>query len=96
MRPAKRPKPSFDVSRAALDDTSAGWVYRSHEPPLAAAPPVTAKAAGATEPEAPKPSDAPVSGWVAAGVGVLVLPVTLAVVAMMAPVIWLLAPRARR
>jgi hypothetical protein len=50
----------------------------------------------------PEPSSAhpvgsePSSAWIEAGVGVLVLPLTCAIVVILAPLLWMLAPKARK
>ena len=36
------------------------------------------------------------SDWIETGISVMVLPLTCAIVAMMAPVIWMFAPKVRR
>jgi hypothetical protein len=38
----------------------------------------------------------PPAGWIESGVHVMVMPLTMAIVAAIAPVIWMLAPRAHR
>jgi hypothetical protein len=97
MPKSKKPRPSFEVARAELGESRVGWVYRSDSPaPIVPEPPVI--------PPPPPPAPAPFStrssprpdvsrGWVETGLGVMGLPVTLTIVAMMAPVLWLLAPR---
>jgi hypothetical protein len=40
--------------------------------------------------------ETPAAAWIENGVNVMVLPLTIAIVAMIAPVIWMLAPRAHR
>jgi len=75
-------------------------VYRSPAPPAAdtrAAPPPPRVAVGGP-PSAPAITPAPPtsSGWIEAGVGVMVLPLTVAIVAMIAPLIWMLGPKSHR
>jgi hypothetical protein len=36
------------------------------------------------------------SDWIETGIGLMVLPLTCAIVAMMAPMIWMFAPKVRR
>jgi len=116
MPRSKKPKPTFDIARAEVDRSGAGWVYRSDLPP--AVPDLTA----ASEPSRPSAIDGPAPrgrgpeaaakqaaqasaapqessrkapSWIATGVGVMVFPLTLAVVMMAAPVIWMLSGRDR-
>ncbi|HEV3058221.1 MAG TPA: hypothetical protein VGY48_08225 [Vicinamibacterales bacterium] len=107
MRKSKKPKPTFDVARADLGERPAGWVYRSAAPAPspARAPSVAPSAPPAPgpgpDPAPPEPSDRARSAqtsldWVEAGVGVMVLPLTVAIVAMIAPLLWMLAPRSRQ
>lgn len=79
----KRPKPTFDIARDELDQSRAGWVYRSDTTPAEPAP------------VAPHASSSKAPSWIEAGVGVMVFPLTLAVVMMAAPVIWMLRARER-
>jgi hypothetical protein len=95
MRRSKKSKPSFDVARTDLGESRVGWVYRSDAPPpgLAGSPsPTSPKLFSAAE----SPRQQTSRGWVETGIGVMALPFTLTIVAMMAPVLWLFAPRARQ
>ncbi len=95
MGRSKKLKPSFDVARADLGGGHVGWVYRSDAPP----PGPTESPSPVSRHPPPKP-DSPGEqtshGWVETGIGVMFLPVTLTIVAMMAPVLWLFAPRSHR
>jgi predicted metal-binding membrane protein len=80
-------------------------VYRSTAPAATSAatalqtvPVPTSDAAGdAEEPYFERTVSAELpSGWIEVGVGVLVLPLTVVIVAMMAPMIWWFAPNTRR
>jgi hypothetical protein len=97
MPKSKKPKPSFDVARVDIGAQPAGWVYRSSATADASsAPPIDAEfvstphgsAAHATSYEAS-------GGWIEVSVSVMVLPLTAAIVVMLAPVIWMFAPKAR-
>jgi hypothetical protein len=111
MRKSKKATPSFEVARADLGASRVGWVYRSETPAPEVIESVAIASVRTESPrrepsrhdpprgesarrEAPQP-ETPHS-WVETGIGVLVLPLTLTVVAMMAPVLWLFAPRAQR
>ena len=106
-RRTKKTIPSFDVGPDALSQSGTGWVYRSDtEQPATAAPsaaaPVTSRAEVRSQsplsPPPPSASSPPprsaAIGWIESGVGLMVLPLTLAIVAMIAPVLWILGPRA--
>ena len=108
-RRTKKTIPSFDVGPDALSQSGTGWVYRSEtEQPATAAPapsvaaPVTSRAEVRSQsppsPPSPSASSPPprsaAIGWIESGVGLMVLPLTLAIVAMVAPVLWILGPRA--
>jgi len=73
----KKTKPSFDP-----DTVPAPAVAEQIAPP----PPPVFRAVSASRPEVSR-------GWIETGVGALGLPVTLTVVAMMAPVLWFLTSR---
>ena len=116
MPRSKKPKPTFDVARAEVDQTRASWVYRSdptpavpdilaagetdrsmevHEPaPRSVALEASSRQAPPTRsPSSVSSSKAP--GWIEAGVGVMVFPLTLAMVMLAAPVFWMVARRER-
>jgi hypothetical protein len=93
MPRSKKARPSFDVARADLGETRVGWVYRS-DPPVAVAPPPPAPARLSASAPTPRVAPAEVSrSWVETGLGVMGLPVALTIAAMMAPMLWFLAPR---
>jgi hypothetical protein len=94
MRRSKKSKPSFDLARAQLSEDHVGWVYRSE-----------ALEAGMTKSPASASPEPPVvaergpqesRSWVETGIGVMVLPFSLTLIAMVAPVYWLLASRERQ
>jgi hypothetical protein len=102
MPRSKKARPSFEVARADLGETRVGWVYRSDPPaPIDNAPPALvdvapppAPARLSTSPPSPRVASPEVSrSWVETGLGVMGLPVALTIAAMMAPMLWLLAPR---
>jgi hypothetical protein len=94
MRRSKKLNPSFDVARADLGGNRVGWVYRSESPVAVADLPRAASTTGASGVEAPEQETA--RDWIGTGIGALVLPVTLTVIAMMAPMLWIFAPRTER
>lgn len=100
MRKSKEPKTAFDVAHVDIGESPAGWVYRSN----ASAPAVAASDAPsriAVSDPAPQPpperqsADEP-RQWMATGARVMVFPLACAMVAMAAPILWLLAPRTRQ
>ena len=83
------------------------WVYRSAPSSSAAAPespradapraepPLVEPAPARPDREAPaKERSAP--GWIATGIGVMVMPFTLTIMAMIAPALWIYGSRPRR
>ena len=91
VRPDASTEPSAASpgARPATDD-------RDSIPPAADAQDITPLAADAPD-EADEPSYAGRAlGLIKIGVGVMTLPVTLAIVAMLAPVVWLAGSRPRR
>ena len=94
MRRSKRSKPSFDVARTELSEDRVGWVHRSE----ALEPGMTPSSVSASpEPSVvadPAPQES--RSWVETGIGVMVLPFSLTLIAMVAPVYWLLASRGRQ
>jgi hypothetical protein len=108
-RPNKKPKPTFDVARDPIADSKSGWVYRSDPPP---APPVTpfgpvvrdvppAYAVPARTDDVDRfqpdtPAVPAPRNWVATGVYLMVLPVSIGMSIMFAPVSWMLGIRSRR
>lgn len=108
MPRSKKPKPSFDVARTDLGESSAGWVYRSVATEAEAAPEEATPAVLPppiwewSYPAAKAPSNVsrsaettPSFEWLETGVGVLLLPLTCAI-AMIAPVLWMFTPKARQ
>jgi hypothetical protein len=94
MRRSKKSKPSFDLARTQLSEDRVGWVYRSDA--LEAG---VTKSSVSASPEAsivaePAPQES--RSWVEMGIGVMVLPLSLTLIAMVAPVYWLLASRERQ
>lgn len=100
MPKSKKPKPSFSVARADIGAKPAGWVYRSNAGASAgasSAPPIDAEFVSAPDGTASQaPSETVSAGWIEASVAVMVLPLTAAIVVMLAPVIWMFAPKARQ
>ena len=106
MRKSKKATPSFEVARADLGESRVGWVYRSETPAPTIVESVVIASVRTESPsresarrESPRresPQAETPHSWVETGIGVMVLPLTLTVVAMMAPVLWLFAPRAHR
>ncbi len=100
MRKPKARKPAFDVAHVDIDESHAGWVYRSNASAPVATTPHSASRIADVE-TGPQPSSERQSadeprGWMQAGARVLVFPLACALVAMAAPVLWMLAPRARQ
>ncbi len=107
-RSSKKPKPTFDVAREPIAATKSGWVYRS-EPgdPMPSPETVSPREAAAwrerctpAEPHEPRfrPDAAPPPAersWFATGVYLMVLPVSIGMSIMFAPVSWLLGNRSR-
>lgn len=109
---SKKIRPSFDVARDPIADTRSGWVYRSDGPAAADADQNTRRttadevrgetATAGRSPAAreerfePDAAPAPERGWLATGVYIMVLPVTLGMSIMFAPIAWLLGGRSRR
>jgi hypothetical protein len=85
MPRSKKPRPTFDVARTELSENRVGWVYRSEalDAGLTTAS-VPAEPAVTTEPAPPESRS-----WVETGVGVMVLPLSLTLVAIVAPMYWL-------
>jgi hypothetical protein len=98
MPKSKKPKPSFNVARAEIDAQPAGWVYRSGATADASsAPPIDAEFVSTRHASAAHAASGEASGgWIEVSVSVMVLPLTAAIVVMLAPVIWMLAPKARQ
>jgi hypothetical protein len=100
MPKSKKPKPSFSVARADVGAQPAGWVYRSGARASAdasTAPPIDAEFVSTPQSSAQHaPPDEVPGGWIEVSVSVMVLPLTAAIVVMLAPVIWMFAPKARQ
>jgi len=100
MPKSKKPKPSFSVARTDIGVEPAGWVYRSSAKPASGAASTPAiDAEFVSTPRASGAHSAPAEasgGWIEASVSVMVLPLTAAIVVMLAPVIWMFAPKARQ
>jgi hypothetical protein len=100
MPKSKKPKPSFSVARADIGAEPAGWVYRSNAKASAdasSAPPIDAEFVSTPHASAAHAaSDEASAGWIEVSVSVMVLPLTAAIVVMLAPVIWMFAPKARQ
>jgi hypothetical protein len=91
MRRSKKLKPTFDVARTELSVDRVGWVYRSEtldagltQSPVSAAP---------NPPVSAEPAQTESRSWIETGVSVMVLPFSLTLVAVVAPMFWLLSSR---
>jgi hypothetical protein len=100
-RSSKKARPSFDVARAELGEHADAWVYRSDAPPSPAAraeprdePSATPRAGSAARPPSEPARSGP--GWIETGIGVMVMPLTLTMLAMIAPLLWIGGSRPRR
>lgn len=98
MTRTKKPKPSFDVARDPIGETKSGWVYRSA--PEETPPVVTAEllhpADYMLEPAGSLSAPPEPPGWVSTGLLLMMLPITVGVSVMLAPVSWMLSGRTRR
>ena len=95
-RSSKKPKPTFEVARDPIAEAKSGWVYRSGPEPqvvLASEPREVFEPRHSYQP--PQSRDQQ-SSWIRTGVYLMVLPVTLGMSMMFAPVNWLLGNRSRR
>jgi hypothetical protein len=108
-RPSKKPKPTFDVAREPLGDSKSGWVYRSeslHTATLREAVIVPEVLDPAESRDSLKPREsrfqpsAPLppaeKSWLTTGIYLMVLPVSIGMSIMFAPVSWMLGSRSRR
>jgi hypothetical protein len=91
MRRSKKPKPTFDVARTELSVDRVGWVYRSET--LDAGLTHWSVSASPDPPVAAEPAQPESRSWIETGVSVMVLPFSLTLVAMVAPMYWLLSSR---
>jgi hypothetical protein len=89
MPRSKKPRPTFDVARTELSENRVGWVYRSEalDAGLTKSSP-SPEPSVTTEPAPPESRT-----WIETGVSVMVLPLSLTLVAMVAPMYWLLSSR---
>jgi hypothetical protein len=100
MGKSKAHKPAFDIAHVDISDSHAGWVYKSSAP--APVVPTSDSLPRIVVPDAvPRPSHRrrpadETHGWVETGARVLVFPLACAMVAMAAPLIWVLAQRGRQ
>ena len=97
MQKSKARKTGFEVAHVDIGEGDAGWVYKSGP----AAPVVSAPEPASCAAAAPRRSSAPPSidesrDWMETGARVLVFPVACALVAIAAPVIWVMSSRARQ
>lgn len=106
-----RSKPSFEVVRGAYEDNQTGWVYRSDAAPVEprikpvwpAPEPVdhawTPPAEHAVPRERFSPEHAAQSsssrGWLETSLLIMALPMAVTAGMMLAPMIWMFAPRRR-
>lgn len=100
---SKKTKPSFDVARDPVAaEPRSGWVYRSdaqpvREPIIDVRP---SEPRESREPREPRfePAAPPPEGrsWLATGIYIMALPITLGMTMIFAPVSWILGARSRR
>ena len=90
MRRSRKSKPSFDLARTPLSEDRVGWVYRSE---ALEAGMTKSSVSASPEPSVAEPVPQESRSWVETGIGVLVLPFSLTLIAMVAPMYWLLASR---
>jgi hypothetical protein len=91
---SKKPKPSFDVAHGPAPETRSGWVYRSDAPPAVIDVHASPGRDSRFEPAAaPPPSE---RSWFATGFYIMVLPVTLGMRIMFAPVAWIFGSSSKR
>jgi hypothetical protein len=99
MGRSKAHKPAFDIARADISDSSAGWVYKSTVPAAIEssppAPPSIAAINAEPRPSSERRADDETHGWVETGARMLVFPLACAMIAMAAPLIWVFAQRGR-
>jgi hypothetical protein len=108
-RRSKKSKPTFDVAREPIGETKSGWVYRSesvHTPTLretvivpevleaSASRDILQPRAARFQPAAPLPPAE--RSWLTTGIYLMVLPVSIGMSIMFAPVTWMLGSRSRR
>ena len=91
MPRSKKPRPTFDVARTELGEDRVGWVYRSEA--LEAGMTKSSISASPDPVIAAEPAQQESRSWIETGIGVMVLPFSLTLVAMIAPMYWLFAPR---
>ena len=89
MPRSKKPRPTFDVARTELSENRVGWVYRSEAVDAG----LTTSAASPKPAVTPEPAAPESRSWIETGVSVMVLPLSLTLVAMVAPMYWLLSSR---
>jgi len=94
MRRSKKSKPSFDLARTQLSEDRVGWVYRSDALEAGTTQSSVSASPDASVVAEPVPQES--RSWVETGIGVMVLPFSLTLIAMVAPVYWLLASRERQ
>lgn len=108
-RPSKKTKPTFDVARDPVADAKSGWVYRSDPVPPSPVTPmgpvvrdvppahVVPARNGNGERFRPDTPALPASrSWIATGVYLMVLPVSIGMTIMLTPLTWVLGNRSRR
>jgi len=97
MQKSKARKKGFDVAHVYIGEGDAGWVYKSgpSAPVVSAAEPATHAAAAPRRSSEPRSIDES-QRWVETGTRVLVFPLACALVAIAAPVLWIVASRDRQ
>jgi hypothetical protein len=108
-RKPKRATPSFEVARAPLGGHDV-WVYRSDVPaatpatlrvqpavpPDAQRSPAPRDEPSRTSPRRTSPPARSAPGWIGTGIGVMMMPLTLTMMAMIVPALWIVGARSRR
>lgn len=100
MRKSRARKTGFDVAHVDIGEGAAGWVYKSSPPaPVVNAPEASTYVTAVAR--RPRSSSAPRSiddsrQWVETGARVLVFPLACALVAIAAPLLWMVTSKARQ
>lgn len=97
MRKSKARKTGFDVAHVDIGDGDAAWVYKSRpSAPVVSAPESVTYVAAAQRPSSAPQSTGESRPWMETGARVLVFPLACALVAIAAPVLWMVATRDRQ
>ena len=98
---SKKHRPSFDVARDPIPETTSGWVYRSEPQTDSEAHAYGEPREQRREPREPRfepsaPPPAPSGSWLSTGLYLMALPMTLGMKIMFAPVSWMLGAGTKR